>query len=564
MFDIGFLRAGLRRRVRVLWVIAIIGVAMGQALAATGDVGETGKPVTTAVIASWPIDFHPLTGNELGQFAVKRFVTRPVLDRFDGDLHCVFCTKIPSAADGTLVVSRRSDGGQVTTATYALIPHSLWDDGSEITTQDLAFSWDVLRAGGRDLVAGDSRRLNIKDLHIIDKYRFSITYDGAVCGEQLDVPPPLPAHLERSIWLADPAHYFERSLYRTQPAHAGLYNGPFRVERIGTDSLQVVKNGRWSGQAAVFGRMNVMVAANQGDLEQKVRAGGVDIFSTLTFDVGQRLAHEFGDRYNAFYSPSAHLVHLKVNFDNPILSDLRVRKALLHGLNREELIATLLENKGVVAQGLLSPFMPGYAAVTRYAYNPQKSAALLDSAGWVKGTDGLRHNRAGAPLRFELRYRRNYPWIDLAPRLAAAWQNIGVQVDLIEDPQLSGDALDTRQRYLGLVGFAQGFEEGWEATRTWYHSAMIPAASNNWQGNNHFGIHVPALDETLDKLIAAGCNPDARGTALSELQQVYAENLPTLPLWFGTVITLSDKRLTGTIDRRTSAMAPPEFWRPHS
>ncbi|MEA1672429.1 ABC transporter substrate-binding protein [Nitrospirillum sp. BR 11163] len=547
----------------VLWAVAIWGGAAGHTWAAGGGIVENGQAVTTAVIASWPMDFHPLTGNELGQFAIKRFVTRPVIDRFDGDQRCVFCTKIPSEADGTLIISRRPDGEQTTTATYTLNPGIFWDDGTEITTQDLAFSWEVLREGGRDLVAGDSRRLNIRDLHVIDKYRFSITYDGAVCGEQLDVPAPLPARLERPIWLADPTHYFEHSLYRTQPGHSGLYNGPFRVEKISTDSLQVVKNGHWSGQTAFFSRVNILVAANQAGLEQKVRAGGVDIFSTLTFDMGQRLAHELGARYDAFYSPSAHMVHLKVNFDNPILSDVRVRKALLYGLNREELVATLLENKGVVAQGLLSPFMAGYAVVTRYPFNPQKSATLLESAGWTKSADGLRRNRAGALLRFELRYRRNYPWIDLAPQLAAAWRTIGVQVDLIEDPQLSGDALDTRQRYLGLVGFAQGFEEGWEATRTWYHSSMIPAAANNWQGNNHFGIHVPTMDEALDRLVAVGCNVDARAAALSELQQVYAENLPTLPLWFGTVITLSDKRLSGTVDRRTSAMASPEFWRLH-
>lgn len=521
---------------------------------------KTDSAVTTAIIGSWPVDLHPLTGDEMGHVTVKRYLNRPVLEQGAGGGVCTYCVAVPAEADGTLRTVRGADGAWETIARYTLRSDARWADGDPVTTADVAFTWTVMQNAGEVLAALDSRSSSLKDIRVVDARTFEVAYDGTLCGNRLNVPPILPSHLEEPIWRADPKTYFQRSLYLVKPETAGLYSGPYRLARMASGSLNLARNPYWAGQAPAFDRVTVFIAADKAALEALVRGGKIDTFTTLEFDVGSRLAKDLAGRYTAFYAPSDFLVHLRLNFDNPILADGRVRKALMYGLDREKLVASLLDNKGTVAQSLLSPFMPGYAVVDRYTYNPQKAAALLDEAGWLKDKDGHRRNAAGKPLAFELRYRRTQPWIALTPRLAEAWGALGAKVDLVEDPQLSGGALDSRQRYPGMVGFSEWLLGGVEVARYWYHSAMIPTAENGWEGSNYFGIKVKSFDAAMDRLLAAGCAVEPRRAALADVQRAYADGLPALPLWFGTVITLSANRLDGTVDPRTFAAAPIENW----
>ncbi|TWB43515.1 ABC transporter substrate-binding protein [Nitrospirillum pindoramense] len=561
MFDIGFFRMRLNRTPFLAIALFLFPIVWSGIIAPANAAENVEHVVTTAVIGSWPVDLHPLTSDELGHVTVKRFLNRPLLEQGSNGPVCLHCVSVPTEVDGSLRFTQAADGKVETVARYVIRPDARWGDGVSITTADVAFTWKVINHAGRALAALDSRSTEIKDVRIIDMRTFEVAYSGMLCATRLTVPPIVPSHLEEAIWEADPKSYFERSLYRTKPETPGLYLGPFRLNRMSGKALRLVRNVYWAGHPPTFDVVIATVVANKSDLESLVRDRKVDTFTTLEFDVGRRLAQDMADKYTAFYAPSDFLVHLRPNFDNPILSDLRVRKALMYGLDREALVAALLDNKGTVAQSLLSPFMPGYAVVDRYTYNPQKAASLLDEAGWVKGKDGHRHNSGGKPLKFEIRYRRTQPWIDLAPQLAKAWNNLGAQVDLVEDPSLTGEAVDSRVRYPGLVGFSEWLLGGVEVARYWYHSAMVPTAENGWQGSNYFGIKVPAFDAAMDRLLTAGCAVEPRREALVDLQKAYAEGLPALPLWFGTVITLSDHRLEGTVNPRTFSAAPVEDWR---
>nr|WP_281384668.1 ABC transporter substrate-binding protein [Nitrospirillum iridis] len=453
------------------------------------------------------------------------------------------------------------DGNWSTTAIFTLRPDARWADGVDMTADDMAFTWDVLTKTGRGLVDSDLGLTHIRAVRVVGVRQFEIIYDGIVCQSDLNMPPLLPSHLERAIWQADASHYFENSLYIRHPETLGLYSGPYVVSRIETGELHFSRNPYWPATTPFFSSVNLHVVQTPAELETLVRAGKVDVFSTLVFDMGQKLAHELGSRYQAFYAPSEFLAHLRINFDNPILKDLRVRQALLLGLNRDGLVKSVLDNKGTVAQSLLSPFMPGYSVVTRYPYNPLRAGQLLDDAGWRLGKGAIRYNSLGAPLQFELRYRPNFPWAALAPQLEAAWKALGVGVKLQVDSQLSADVADARDRYSGMVGFSQSLEGGLETARFWFHSSMIPSAANNWRGNNIFGVSIGALDIAMDGLTLAGCSVEPRQQALAAVQKAYADNLPALPLWFGTVITLADKRLDGAVDARNFSPAPAEYWR---
>jgi peptide/nickel transport system substrate-binding protein len=67
--------------------------------------------------------------------------------------------------------------------------------------------------------------------------------------------------------------------------------------------------------------------------------------------------------------------------------------------------------------------------------------------------------------------------------------------------------------------------------RTTLHSDAIPSADNAWSGQNYPGFQNERMDELIDE-IEITLDRDAREQLWHELQRLYAEELPALPLYF--------------------------------
>jgi len=82
----------------------------------------------------------------------------------------------------------------------------------------------------------------------------------------------------------------------------------------------------------------------------------------------------------------------------PPMDDVRVRQALIYGINRRAIIAAVYRGLGSPSCGLLSQvLLQDDAACAYYPYNPRKAAQLLDEAGWKMGPNHLRV-KDGRPL----------------------------------------------------------------------------------------------------------------------------------------------------------------------
>src|SRR5258706_15696030 len=88
---------------------------------------------------------------------------------------------------------------------------------------------------------------------------------------------------------------------------------------------------------------------------------------------------------------SAILTYLMFQNDDPILKDVRVRRAIALAIDRDKLIRGKLGGHAVRATGLLPPRHWGYSGdVPRYEYDPAAARRLLDEAGLPVRADGRR------------------------------------------------------------------------------------------------------------------------------------------------------------------------------
>jgi len=134
------------------------------------------------------------------------------------------------------------------------------------------------------------------------------------------------------------------------------------------------------------------------------------------------------------YAPSTRGVNNSVVFrpDNPLVADIRVRRALLHATNADEIVSTLFSDNYPKATSIIAKTALGYVDLSsRLSYDIEKAKALLDEAGWKVGANGLRQ-KDGQVLELtayeSLPQPQNKETLQL---VSQQWGKIGVKLNVL-------------------------------------------------------------------------------------------------------------------------------------
>ena len=87
---------------------------------------------------------------------------------------------------------------------------------------------------------------------------------------------------------------------------------------------------------------------------------------------------------------------------NDLTSDVRVRRAINIGIDRQEMIDNVLNGYGTPAYSICDG-LPWYNEASEVEYDPEGAAALLDEAGWIMNGDGVRE-KDGTKAELNLLY----------------------------------------------------------------------------------------------------------------------------------------------------------------
>jgi peptide/nickel transport system substrate-binding protein len=170
--------------------------------------------------------------------------------------------------------------------------------------------------------------------------------------------------------------------YIKNPMHAG----PYKVKKWEQgQSIILEPNENYMYGKPLLDSFIFRTIENTDTLLAAALAGNVDMtLSGLTFDQAIQLNKKTNIPQKAFFVPSLMWAHLDLNIDDPILSDIRVRKALLHGIDRQGISTQMFEGIQPVADSWLPPKHPAYndKTIVKYAFDQKKAGELLDSAGW--------------------------------------------------------------------------------------------------------------------------------------------------------------------------------------
>ncbi|MFE1645944.1 TIGR04028 family ABC transporter substrate-binding protein [Microbacterium sp. P01] len=219
---------------------------------------------------------------------------------------------------------------------------------------------------------------------------------------------------------------------------------------------------------------------------------------------------------------------LSFRFRNPLLSDIRVRQALIAGIDRQAIIDTLFTANYPLATGALAKTARGYVDTSSYYdYDPDKAAQLLDDAGWVVGSDGIREKdgqKLSLTFNDALPQPRSKEVVTLIQEQLAG---LGVEVNLLPGDQAAQTAasldVNTVQVYHSMVGRAD-----FDVLKSQYASGNRNTLLNRDAADS--SVADPELD-TLLADIASVPTTDEREAASKAAQEYLAENAYILPIF---------------------------------
>lgn len=514
-------------------------------------------------VTQFPSTFHPIIDAMLAKSYVLGMALRPVTSYdHDWQLTCLVCETLPTLENGGAVREKTPNGKDGVAVTYRIRKGLTWGDGVPVTSDDIRFTWEVGKHPESGVTGADVYqriwKIETPDARTAVLHTDRVTYDYNAFGVE-----PLPAHLERPVFEADPRGYKQRTLYDHETTNPGLYFGPYRVAEVSAGAFTALeRNPHWQGPMPYFDRIVVRIIPNTAALEANLLSGAVDYIAGslgLTLDQALSLEQRRGGDFDFIYKAGLIYEHLDVNLSNPVLADRRVRQALLYGVDRQAISQKLFQGKQPVADSNVSPLDWVHSDdVTRYPYDPAKAKALLAEAGWTPGPGGVRVNAKGEKLSISLmttagaRVREQVQQV-----LQHYWKQIGVEARIRNEPARVFFGQTVRERrFEGLAMFAW-ISAPESLPRTTLYSSMIPTDANNWAGQNYTGYVNPAVDALIDA-IEVDLNRETRAQKWAALQRIYAQDLPALPLYFRADPYVIPKWLKGI--RPTGHQSPTTLW----
>jgi peptide/nickel transport system substrate-binding protein len=500
-----------------------------------------------------PGTMNPVLSSMLATVFVNSMTVRPMTGYgVDWKLTCFVCTELPTLENGRARVvdvapDDKGNPRKGIEVDFELRPMT-WGDGQPVTAADFKFTVEVGQNPKSGIPSGEEYRRILK-FEIKDDRHFTLTRDRVTFDYNAFDAMPLPAHIEKPIFDADPAQYRLRTAYDSDPANPGLAFGPYRVvELVPGNRIALERNPHWTGSPPAFKRVLLKVFENSASLQANLLSGNVDYIpgeSGLSLDQVLAIGERYKDRYDVVFKPSLAYAHIDTNLDNPLLKDRRVRQAILMSIDRKAISEKLFSGKQPVADGNLNPLDPMYSHAARhYAFDPAGAARLLDEAGFARAGDGVRQNAQGQRLTLVLAYASgNRVSDELAQVIQSELRQAGIDLRLKAAPaRIYFSALNHRD--FDSLAMYSWITSPQNVPRTTLHCDEIPTKANGWSGQNIPGYCSAEMDKALDGA-ERELDPDKRRAFFADIERHYADDLPVLPLYFRVDNFVLPKQLKG-------------------
>jgi peptide/nickel transport system substrate-binding protein len=474
----------------------------------------------------------------------------------------VLAEELPSVKKGTWKIDTQK---KTMITVYKLRPGLTWHDGKPYTSKDFEFGWQIAKHPEFPmpdrLVPDLISKIETPDDRTI-VIHWNDLYNEAYAIQYTHVRA-FPRHLLQEAFSAGDMKAFANLPYWNKNFVGA---GPYRVvewdagTRMELEAFKDFTLGR-----PKIDRVTYKTVEDTNTNLAAVLAGEVDLCmrSTISFDGAMILREQWEKpgKGKIHISPAS-WSWLNLSRDNPWFSDVKVRRALFHAIDREAMVENLFKGEKIVSHLPLSRVRKSYkkalTTATLYKYDPETAKKLFAEAGWKPGSDGVLVNAKGERMEFEFRVtaeRRDHEQAQAI--IADYWKKVGVRTNIKNLPNRLLNAAENRNRWPGaFIGTHNVTVEEWQER---FHTKNIPTAENKFAPENVSGWNDPRKDAILDELNSI-VTPARSEQLQLEFLKMFTDALPHVPLYYSPEVLVAKKGLSGITPRQESGGQNSSSW----
>ena len=447
------------------------------------------KPADTAQVdANKPQDGGTLTIATTSDIVSLNPLTYD--DTASGDLiNLVFAPLYDVSAKGDLVVddwSLAAEPYKVSadgkTYTVKIKPNAKWSDGSPVTADDVAFTFQTFADPKAGLPAHDSFA-SVAKVEKVDNTTVNIILKEVDATFELNAlnTAIVPAKVFKDV----PVEKIKDSTYG-KDVKTFISNGPYKwAEWAEKQYNKLVRDPNYWGKKPNIDTIIYKIYADQNTEVQALLKGEVDFIETVP--VAQLDAVKANSNLHIFEGPGPAYDYIGFNFkpDNwpggfVPFAGAKTRLAINYAINRKGMVDSVLKGHGTLING---PFLPDSWANTpeaaaNFQYDANKAKQLLAEDGWKAGSDGILV-KDGHKFEFDLMFNSgNKRRESYAAIIQQNLQDVGIKVNL--KPMDFSALVD---QYI-TPGKFQALLLGWQLSldpdaRSLFSSKFFPPAGQN-------------------------------------------------------------------------------------
>lgn len=414
--------------------------------------------------------------------------------------------------------------------TFTIRTDVTYSDGSPLTAENVVNNFDLYANGDQDRLLTSSEQItNYSHGEVIDEetVRFHFT-----------APAPGFAQATSSFnagLLSDETLEFDNEAFA--PGNAGniIGSGPFVIteEDLGTNlTLTAREDYDWAPPShehqgrALLDEVNFVLAG-----EESVRVGGLvagqaDMARQVEAPVERHLLDQGLNVIS--HGTNGMNNQLVFRFQHPLLSDIRVRQALIHAIDREDIMRVLFSDSYPLATSSVAATALGYREQEdAYEFDPERAEDLLDEAGWTREGDGIR-TRDGQRLSLTVNEAVPQPRSrEVNTKIQEQLREIGVELHINPGDNASQNADSLDQDIIQIRHTMVGRAD-YDVIKSLYHSENRNELLNLAGEDEELGD--PQLEEML-AAVASAPEEAERDRIAGDIQDYLTEQAYVLPLF---------------------------------
>ena len=397
----------------------------------------------------------------------------------------------------------------------------LWHGGETFSSDDVIFTFNTIK--NNTLIYSDNLS-NVKETLKLDDNSIKIVLENPddYFITKLNVP------------IIPEFYYKNDGFLNEEKSNKPIGTGPYKYSNIDTDGNMFLEfnTSWWKSDDVKLTKINLYKYATYGEAVKAFKSTEVDMIVTNMAEWKDK----FGTIGLNFYSfENSEFEVIIPNCNNAVLSENSVRKAILYGINRENLINSTYDDNAVVSD--VPIHTNSQNSINNAEYDVEKAKQILINASWIQNENGWQKEIDGKiyNLNFDLLVNsESKKKMEVAEKIKNDLSEIGININVkkVSKEKLI-DSL-TQDKFELVLSSMDIKNEVFIQEQVNANSVL------NYANYNSNAMQKILKDMRVDK--------NSYNENVNAFVQLYKNDLPYIGLYFKTSTILTNKSVKGNFE----------------